>query len=127
MPRLPSVIPSKGAYAAIRHDKPPIHVWPAVVTATSLAISGDAGVYAVLDIRAKGLTAREAALLLAAHGPSVLAKDHCPSLLKLLQRVVLNALVILLAVLATIFFATGDLRAGTMMVLMIALSVGLKP
>ena len=37
-----------------------------------------------------------------------------------------NPLVILLAVLATVSFATGDARAATMMLLMIVLSVGLK-
>ena len=41
-------------------------------------------------------------------------------------RSVLNPLVILLAVLATVSFSTGDPRAGTVMVLMIVLSVGLK-
>jgi len=44
----------------------------------------------------------------------------------MLWRSILNPLGILLAVLATIFFAADDVRAGTMMVLMIALSVGLK-
>ena len=38
----------------------------------------------------------------------------------------INPLVILLAVLATISFATGDARAGIVMSLMIALGVGLK-
>jgi Mg2+-importing ATPase len=35
-------------------------------------------------------------------------------------------LVILLAALATISFATGDYRAGTVMVLMVILGVGLR-
>jgi Mg2+-importing ATPase len=44
----------------------------------------------------------------------------------LLWRAVRNPLVILLAVLAAVSFATGDARAAIMMLLMIALSVGLK-
>ena len=47
-------------------------------------------------------------------------------LVRLLWHAVLNPLVILLAVLASISFATGDPRAGIMMSLMIALGVGLK-
>jgi Mg2+-importing ATPase len=39
---------------------------------------------------------------------------------------VLNPLVILLSILASISFATGDVRAGTMMAVMIALGAGLK-
>jgi Mg2+-importing ATPase len=38
----------------------------------------------------------------------------------------MNPLVLLLAVLATISFATGDVRAGSVMSLMIAIGVGLK-
>jgi len=44
----------------------------------------------------------------------------------LLWSSILNPLVILVAILATISFATDDVFAGTMMVLMIALSVTLK-
>ena len=45
---------------------------------------------------------------------------------RLLAHAVVNPLVILLAVLASISFATGDPRAGTVMSLMIVLGVGLK-
>ncbi len=85
-----------------------------------------AGVYARLRTRPEGLTAEEATARLAEHGPNVLAKDQRPGLLRLFSRAVLNPLVILLAVLAAVSFATGDPRAATMMLLMIALSVGLK-
>ena len=56
----------------------------------------------------------------------MLAKDQRAGFGKLLWRAVLNPLVILLAVLATISFATGDLRPRIVMASMIALSVGLK-
>src|SRR6478672_5847013 len=45
---------------------------------------------------------------------------------KLLWHAAINPLVVLLVVLATISFATGDARAGIVMTLMIALGVGLK-
>ena len=74
----------------------------------------------------EGLTADEAAARLAEYGPNVLAKDQRAGIGKLLWHAVINPLVILLAVLATISFATGDARAGIVMSLMIALGVGLK-
>jgi len=85
-----------------------------------------AGVYAQLNTRPLGLTADEPTARLTQHGPNVLARDQRAGLAKLLWRALLNPLVILLAVLATISFATGDFRAGIMMVAMIVLSVGLK-
>ena len=105
------------------HDKAAIRVSPLVVEAASL---DTAGVYARLKTVAAGLTAGQAAALLAEHGPNVLAKDQRPGFASLLWHAVINPLVILLAVLATISFATGDARAGIVMSLMIALSVGLK-
>jgi P-type Mg2+ transporter len=85
-----------------------------------------AHVYARLATRPEGLTNVEAQARLEQYGPNVLAKDQRAGLGKLLWRSVLNPLVLLLAALATISFATGDLRAGLMMVSMIVLSVGLK-
>ncbi len=84
------------------------------------------GVYALLKTRPGGLTSEEAASRLAEHGPNVLAKDQRPGFGRLLSRTLLNPLIILLAVLATISFATGDPRAGIMMVCMILLSAVLK-
>ena len=64
--------------------------------------------------------------MLAEHGPNVLARDQRPGPLRLLWRSAINPLVILLAVLATVSFSTGDARAGTVMMLMIVLGVGLR-
>jgi P-type Mg2+ transporter len=85
-----------------------------------------AHVYARLGTRPEGLTIAEAQARLEQYGPNVLAKDQRAGFGKLLWRSVLNPLVLLLAALASISFATGDLRAGLMMVSMIGLSVGLK-
>jgi len=105
------------------HKTQSIHVAQAVVDTVALDA---AGVYARLQTRPEGLTAAEAAARLLEHGQNILAKDQRPGFLRLLWHGVLNPLVILLAVLATVSFATGDARAATMMLLMIVLSVGMK-
>ncbi len=113
----------KRLFAAIRREKPQIQVSQIVVES---AVLDAAGVYARLATRSEGLTADEAAARLAEHGPNVLAKDQRAGIGKLLWHAAINPLVILLAILATISFATGDARAGIVMSLMIALGVGLK-
>ena len=85
-----------------------------------------AHVYAKLNTRPEGLTGVEAQARLEQYGPNVLAKDQRAGIGKLLWRAVLNPLVLLLAALATISFATGDARSGVVMLSMIVLSVGLK-
>ncbi len=83
-------------------------------------------VFARFATRPEGLTVDEARAKLAEHGPNVLAKDQQTNLGMLVWHAVANPLVILLAVLATISFATNDIGAGTLMTLMIALGMGLK-
>src|SRR5450432_1824822 len=105
------------------HDKTPIRVSPLVLEIAGLDAPG---ALARLSTRAGGLTSDDAAARLIEHGPNVLARDQRPGLLRLLWRSVINPLVILLAVLATVSFSTGHPRAGTVMILMIILSVGLR-
>ena len=105
------------------HEKQSIRVSPLVIETAGLEA---AAVYARLTTRPEGLTSERAGALLAEHGQNVLARDQRPGFLRLLWRSVINPLVILLAVLATVSFATADPRAGTVMVLMIILSVGLR-
>lgn len=85
-----------------------------------------AAVYGRLQTRPQGLTDEEADTRLAEHGPNVLAKDERAGILALVGHAVLNPLVILLAVLAVVSFATGDIRAGSVMLLMIGLGAGLR-
>ena len=113
----------KHLFAAIRREQPQIQVSQAVVESAALDV---AGVYARMATRPDSLTSQEAARRLIDHGPNVLAKDQRAGLGKLLKHAAINPLVILLAVLATISFATGDARAGIVMSLMIAMGVGLK-
>jgi P-type Mg2+ transporter len=105
------------------HEKRSIHVSKALIESTALDV---AGVYAHLKTRPEGLTAEEAETRLAEHGQNILAKDQRPGIFILVWRAVRNPLVLLLAVLAAVSFATGDARAATMMLLMILLSVGLR-
>ena len=105
------------------HGKPGIRVSPLLIEMAGLET---AAVYTRLGTRAEGLTSQQAAALLARHGQNVLARDRPPGFWRLLWRSVINPLVILLAVLATVSFSTADARAGTMMVLMIVLSVGMR-
>jgi len=120
----PSVVLPKGLPAAHpRERKPELRVSPLVVESAAMTATA---VYARLATRPEGLTGKEAAARLAEHGPNVLATNQRAGLGTLLWHAVINPLVILLLVLATVSFATRDVRAGTVMVLMIALSVGLK-
>src|SRR5450432_1676223 len=106
-----------------RDKKATIHVSPLVIESASMDA---ASVYARLGTRATGLTSEEAAARLLKYGPNVLASNQGTGFGRLLWHAVINPLVILLAALATVSFATGDVRAATVMLLMILLSVGLK-
>jgi len=105
------------------HEKPSLRVSELLVQSAALA---EAEVYALLETRPDGLSPEQAQARLAQHGPNILAKDQRPSFARLVWGAVRNPLVLLLAVLAAVSFATGDPRAAGMMLLMIALSVGLR-
>src|SRR6478672_4101273 len=123
MPKSHAIVFPKHLFAAIRHQRPQIQVSPIVIESAAMSA---ADLYARLATRPEGLTIDEANSRLAEHGPNVLTKDQRAGIGILLWHAVLNPLVILLAVLASVSFATGDVRAGSMMSLMIALGVGLK-
>ena len=109
--------------AAHREGKVGISVSSLIV---ELATADNAVVCARLRTTPVGLTADEARARLAETGPNVLARDQRPGLPRLLLRSILNPLVLLLAALASVSFATGDVRAATVIVLMIVLGVTLK-
>jgi P-type Mg2+ transporter len=73
-----------------------------------------------------GLTQADAQERRLEHGHNVLAAEQRRGWLWRLFTAARNLLVVLLAVLATISFATGDFRAGSVMVLMVILGVGLR-
>jgi len=74
----------------------------------------------------KGLSAAERQARLVKYGPNILASGQQASLLTLIWHAVLNPLVILLTVLATVSFVSGDPGAAAIMTLMIVIGVGLK-
>jgi P-type Mg2+ transporter len=113
----------KRTLAADQRKASAIRVSPIVEASATIP---SAQVYAKLGTRPEGLNDAEVQARLEQYGPNVLAKDQRPGIVKLLWRAVLNPLVLLLAALAMISFATGDLRSGVVMLSMIVLSVGLK-
>jgi len=113
----------KGIFVAFRRQAPAIRVAPLLVE--SAALDSNA-VYERLGSRPAGLTTDEAEARLVEHGPNIVAADARKSMWMLLWHAVINPLVLLLAVLAVVSFATGDMRAGIVMSLMIVLGVGLK-
>lgn len=121
--RAHAVLPHRLLAKSHQHDRRATRVSQAVVDTVALEPTD---VFARLETSARGLTSEAAAARLEEHGPNVLAKDVRPTTWSLLWHAVRNPLVVLLAVLSTISFATGDVRAGTMMLLMIALGVGLR-
>lgn len=123
MPQEHAAVFPKHIFASIAGHHTKIAVSPILIESASMdAIR----IFERFATRSEGLTAEEVKTRLAEHGPNVLAKDQRPSLAKILWRAVLNPLVVLLAILASVSFMTGDVRAGGMMCLMLILGVGLK-
>src|SRR5271165_6353339 len=73
-----------------------------------------------------GLTQAEAEERARTEGPNEIAQEHRQGWLIRLLRMLRNPLVILLSTLSTVSFITGDARAGSVMALMVCLSVGLR-
>jgi magnesium-transporting ATPase (P-type) len=105
------------------HEKRSTRLSQALANTVTLDV---ASVYGYLKSRPEGLSREEADARLAEYGQNVLAKDRRPGFFRVLWHAVRNPLVVLLAVLAGVSFATGDPNSATVMLLMIALSVGLR-
>jgi len=73
-----------------------------------------------------GLSEEEAERRLDQYGPNEVAEEKARTWVHRLFTASRNPLVILLTVLATISYATGDGRAGTVMLLMVSLALGLR-
>ena len=113
----------KGIFAALRRE--PTHINVAAILIESAALPPDIA-YQRLGSRAAGLTSGEAEARLVEHGQNTVAADGRKSIWLFVWHAVINPLVLLLGILATISFSTGDSRAGTVMSLMIVLGVGLR-
>ena len=88
-------------------------------------IDADKGLSA-LDSGVDGLSTAEAALRLKKYGPNEIAQEKKKNVLVRLLDNVKNPLVILLTVLAAVSFATGDMRATIVIMVMVVLGVVLR-
>ena len=79
-----------------------------------------------LHTQREGLELHIAHMRLHKHGPNEIAHEKAPSWPVQLYHTVRNPFVILLMVLAAINFATGDVRAFSVMMIMVAISVLLR-
>src|SRR5258706_2234033 len=79
-----------------------------------------------LGTTTSGLTEEEAQSGLEKYGPNEVAAEKHGGWLRRLLISARNPLVILLTVLAILSFATGDVRAGTVMLLMVVLGLSLR-
>ena len=109
--------------AGIRHERERVQISLVVVESAAADV---ASLYRRWKTGPDGLVDEDAEARLVEHGPNVLGKDQRVGIFALFAHAVLNPLVLLLIVLASVSFATGDVRAGTMMSLMVALGAGLK-
>jgi Mg2+-importing ATPase len=74
----------------------------------------------------QGLSQEQATQRLEEYGPNVVAQEKRHTRLRLLRHALVNPLVILLAILATISLLTGDLKAAVVMSAMVGLGVVLR-
>jgi P-type Mg2+ transporter len=91
-----------------------------------LATIGVEALFQRLDTSEAGLSDEEAEKKLDQFGPNEVAAEKEHTWIHRLFTASRNPLVILLTVLATVSYATGDLRAGTVMLLMVILGLGLR-
>jgi Mg2+-importing ATPase len=103
--------------------KSAVHVSPAVLAA---ARKDAETLLQELGTSLAGLSEAEAQEQARATGPNEIAQELKQGWVIRLLRIIRNPLVILLSVLSSVSFLTGDPRAGSVMALMVALSVGLR-
>jgi P-type Mg2+ transporter len=108
---------------ATNHNKDVIQTPPLLADASNKA---SAEVFQMLGTAPTGLTEAEAAERLVKYGPNEVATEERHGWLQRLWTASRNPLVILLMVLAILSFATGDFRAGTVMLLMVVLGLSLR-
>jgi P-type Mg2+ transporter len=120
--RIPTIFP-KALLAAMRKPVGSMRASPLLLDACK---DDPAALYARMKTAANGLTEDTAAERLEQYGPNVVGHELRHPRLRLFGHALANPLVILLAVLATLSYLTGDFRAGTVMLLMVFLGVILR-
>ena len=117
---LPTIIPPTSLARPVAKG---IHFSPVLAEVAGLE---KPQVFARMKTAPEGLSEEEAASRFAEVGPNLVAGGYHHGWPWRVLRAVRNPLVILLSVLATISFVTGDARAGTVMTLMVILGVVLR-
>jgi Mg2+-importing ATPase len=79
-----------------------------------------------LDTSPQGLSEQEVERRLRIHGPNVVAQERYHPWVRLLASAIMNPLVVLLLLLATVSYLTEDYRAAIVMLVMVALGVVLR-
>ena len=120
MNHFPKLFPLSGLAKGVDDS---IHFAPIL---TEVARLGPEAVWGRMETRAEGLSEAEAEKRGKVYGPNVVAEGKRRGWSWRLIKALRNPLVILLAVLGTISFATGDLRAGSVIGLMLILGVLLR-
>src|SRR5271165_64035 len=115
-PPNPVPIPTKGKNQHIQ-------VSPAVLAA---ARKNDKELLRDLRTSLSGLTQTQAEERARTTGPNEVAQERKQGCLIRALRIIRNPLVILLTILSSVSFLTGDARAGSVMAAMVVLSVGLR-
>jgi Mg2+-importing ATPase len=114
--------PSRAPTAA---RKPGLAIGVSPLVVESARMSADE-VFRRLNTSPAGLALLEAEERLAQHGPNEVTHEKRHTLLNRLWVACRNPLVILLTLLATVSYATGDFRAGTVMMAMVILGLSLR-
>lgn len=123
MPILPTDIIPKDILTALRGASNHIQFSSLLL---GVAQSDSEEAFRGLQTSANGLSEEEAGRRLQEYGPNVVTQERRYGRLKLLGRACVNPLVILLLLLATVSLATGDVRAATVMLIMVVLGVALR-
>ena len=121
-PAAPSSHPN-GPPIPAKSKKQSIHVSPAILDA---ARKNNEELFRDLHTSLTGMTEADAEERARTSGPNEVARERKQGWFLRLLKITRNPLVILLSVLSAISFLTGDARAGTVMAIMVLLSVGLR-
>ncbi len=123
MPFSPTTIIPKNILTILKRSPSQI---PVSSRLANCARTDPADVLRQLQTTETGLSEDEAWQRLEQHGPNVVAQERRHTRLALLGKACMNPLVLLLLLLAAVSFATGDPRAGSVMLVMVVLGVVLR-
>lgn len=108
---------------ALRRPATQMKISPELV---KTAASDAQSIFAVYETGPEGLTHEEAERRLDHYGANIVGQEKSFPRLRLLMHAIINPLVILLSLLAIVSFATGDARAGIVMLLMVGIGLVLR-